>query len=71
MLKKIIEGIIYFLITVLIFIVLWKVTGKVWEEFVPLNYKTNLIGFIFVTPIVIILSFSLSSMIFHFIRKSD
>jgi hypothetical protein len=69
--KKIVERVIYFVLTILIFLVLWKVTGEVWEAFVPLNYKTNLIGIIFVTPIIIILSFILSSLIFHFIRNSD
>ncbi|MBP1947202.1 inhibitor of the pro-sigma K processing machinery [Virgibacillus litoralis] len=69
--RKFIEKIIYFVFTILIFMVLWKVTGEVWEEFVPLNYKTNLIGLIFVSPIIIILSFVLSSLTFHFIRKSD
>lgn len=68
--RKFIEKIIYFVFTILIFVVLWKVTGEVWEEFVPLNYKTNLIGLIFVSPIIIILSFVLSSLTFHFIRKS-
>ncbi|MBP1949902.1 inhibitor of the pro-sigma K processing machinery [Virgibacillus litoralis] len=69
--RKSIEKIIYFVFTILIFMVLWKVTGEVWEEFVPLNYKTNLIGLIFVSPIIIILSFVLSSLTFQFIRKSD
>ncbi|RCW76949.1 inhibitor of the pro-sigma K processing machinery [Saliterribacillus persicus] len=69
--RKFIEKIIYVVFTILIFIVFWKITGKVWEEFVPLNYKTNLIGLIFVSPIIIILSFVLSSLTFHFIRKSD
>ena len=70
-LRKFIERVIYFVLSILIFIMLWKVTGEVWEEFVPLNYKTNLIGLIFVAPIIIILSFVLSSLIFHFIRRSD
>lgn len=69
--KKFLERFIYMVLTILIFMVLWKVTGEVWEEVVPLNYKTNLIGFIFVTPIIIILSFILSGLTFHIIRKSD
>jgi hypothetical protein len=69
--KKFIERILYFALTILIFVVLWKVTGEVWEEFVPLNYKKNLIGIFFVTPIIIFLSFILSSLTFHFMRNSD
>ena len=51
--NKVLGNIIYFGFTIFIFIVLWKVTGELWEAFVPWNYKTDLLGIFVVAPILI------------------
>lgn len=68
--KKVLEKIIYFCLTIFIFIVLWTVTGELWEAFVPWNYKTDLLGILVVAPILLVSSFVLSSYSFKVIRDS-
>ncbi|WLR55577.1 hypothetical protein LC048_00720 [Mesobacillus subterraneus] len=68
--NQVLEKIIYFGFTIFIFIVLWKVTGELWETFVPWNYKTDLLGIFVVAPILIVSSFILSSYSFKVIRGS-
>ncbi|MFS1512406.1 hypothetical protein VQL36_08230 [Chengkuizengella sp. SCS-71B] len=68
--KQVLEKIIYFGLTVGIFIVLWRIMGELWDAFVPWNYKTDLLGIFVVTPIIIVVSFILSSLCFKVIRDS-
>lgn len=70
MMNQILGQINYFGFTIFIFIVLWKVTGELWEAFVPWNYKTDLLGIFVATPILIVSSFILSSYSFKAIRGS-
>ncbi|RLQ92266.1 hypothetical protein [Falsibacillus albus] len=70
MLKQVVEKIIYFVFTVFIFIVLWKLMAVFWDKFVPWNYKTDLLGLCVVTPLLIALSFILSSLSFKVIKAS-
>ncbi|ELK49105.1 hypothetical protein QRD89_16660 [Halobacillus sp. ACCC02827] len=59
-------SVVYYVLAVLIFSALWKGMDLVWNAFVPLNYKTNLIAVIFVIPLMIIISLLLAS----FIKKA-
>jgi hypothetical protein len=68
-LKKGLEKIIYFVFTILIFFLLWKVTGIFWNAFVPWNLKTDLIALFVVAPLLIILAFVLSSLPFKVIIR--
>lgn len=68
--NQVLGKIIYFGFTIFIFIVLWKLTGELWEAFVPWNYKTDLLGIFVVAPILIISSFIISSYSFKVIRGS-
>ncbi|RWZ60539.1 hypothetical protein EQV77_04380 [Halobacillus fulvus] len=67
--KRVLARVIYLYITIMNFLVLWKVTGRVWETFVPLNSTTNLVGLVFVTPVIVIASFVFTGVMFHWIRK--
>jgi hypothetical protein len=68
--KAVIEKIIYFVFTLFIFMVLWKITAAFWEAFVPWNYKTDLIGIFVVIPLLAAAAFILSSLFFKAIMKS-
>jgi inhibitor of the pro-sigma K processing machinery len=68
--KHVFEKIVYFIFTIFIFIVLWKAMGKLWDAFVPWNYKTDLLGILIVTPLLIGISFILSNLCFKVIRSS-
>lgn len=68
--KQIIGKILHFMFVIFILIVLWKLTSKIRESFVPWNYKTDLIGILVVTPILILISFIISSLSFKVIRGS-
>jgi heme/copper-type cytochrome/quinol oxidase subunit 2 len=68
--NQVLEKIIFFGFTIFIFIVLWKVTGELWDAFVPWNYKTDLLGIFVVAPILIVSSFILSSYSFKVIKGS-
>ncbi|CQR46618.1 hypothetical protein BN1058_00887 [Paraliobacillus sp. PM-2] len=70
MVKVILQKIIYFVFTLIIFIVLWKVMSKFWDAFVPWNYKTDLLGIFVVAPLLIASSFILSSLCFKVIRST-
>ncbi|KPL58475.1 hypothetical protein [Rossellomorea vietnamensis] len=70
MVKRFVERLIYLVFTLFIFIVLWKVTALLWDAFVPWNYKTDLVGLLIVTPILIALSFILSSLAFQYTKDS-
>ncbi|GAA5416131.1 hypothetical protein Pryu01_01163 [Paraliobacillus ryukyuensis] len=71
MAKKFFKKIIYLGITCFIFKLLWSVTGGLWEVFVPWNYRTDLIAVIFVVPVLIVVSFLLSSLCFKVIRDTE
>ncbi|WP_230500341.1 hypothetical protein [Sutcliffiella rhizosphaerae] len=66
---KILEKIIYFFFTICFFVVLWKITGRLWNSFVPWNSATDLIGIFFVAPILIGLAFLLTSLSFNVIKQ--
>ena len=68
--NRVLEKIIYFVFTIFVFIVLWKVMGGLWGAFVPWNYKSDLLGIFLVTPILIAVSFILSSLSFKVVRGS-
>jgi hypothetical protein len=68
--KTVIEKIIYFVFTLFIFMIMWKITAAFWEAFVPWNYKTDLIGIFVVIPVVAAAAFILSSLSFKAIKKS-
>ncbi|WP_433747921.1 hypothetical protein [Falsibacillus pallidus] len=67
---KLLERIIYFLFTIFIFIVLWNVMTRLWDAFVPWNYKTDFIGVVVVTPLLIAAAFILSSLSFKVIKAT-
>jgi hypothetical protein len=68
--KTVIEKIIYFVFTLFIFMILWKITFVFWEAFVPWNYKTDLIGIFVVIPMLSAVAFILSSLIFKVIKNA-
>ncbi|MGG3915431.1 hypothetical protein [Rossellomorea vietnamensis] len=68
--KRMVERLIYLVFTLFIFIVLWKGTAFLWEAFVPWNYKTDLLGLLVVIPILIALSFLLSTLAFQYTKDS-
>ncbi|WP_175987166.1 hypothetical protein [Bacillus sp. Marseille-Q1617] len=68
--KTLFEKIIYFVFTIFIFIILWKVTFALWEIFVPWNYKTDLIGIFVGIPALVAAAFILSGFCFKGIRES-
>ncbi|TYS68505.1 hypothetical protein FZC76_10295 [Sutcliffiella horikoshii] len=68
MLKKGLEKILFLLFSVFIFVLLWKVMGIFWNAFVPWNLTTDLIGLFVVAPLLMILTFVLSSLSFKIIR---
>jgi len=68
--RRVLEKIIYFVFTIFVFIVLLKVMDRLWEAFVPWNYKTDLLGIFVVIPILIAVSFILSSLSFKVVRGS-
>ncbi|WP_262371830.1 hypothetical protein [Rossellomorea aquimaris] len=70
MMKRLVESLIYLVFTLFIFIVLWKGTAFLWDAFVPWNYKTDLLGLLVVTPILIALSFILSTLAFQYTKDS-
>ncbi|MGD6846170.1 hypothetical protein [Rossellomorea aquimaris] len=70
MMKRLVERLIYLVFTLFIFIVLWKGTAFLWDAFVPWNYKTDLLGLLVVTPILIALSFILSTLAFQYTKDS-
>ncbi|WP_377890292.1 hypothetical protein [Alkalihalobacillus sp. R86527] len=53
---------IYLVLTLFIFLFLWRVVGWIWELYVPFTYKTDLIGILFVLPVMIGCSFLLASL---------
>lgn len=62
--------VIYFVFAIFIFSTLWKLTGVLWNAFVPWNVKTDLLTIFVVAPILIAASFILSSLSFKIIRSS-
>ena len=62
---------IYFMFTVFIFVTLWKLIGVLWNAFVPWNVTTDILGIFVVIPILIVVSFILSSLSLKFIRSSE
>lgn len=49
--------------------VTWKITGEIWDRFVPLSWKTNLMALLLV-PFLIGLSMVLSSLTLKWSRTS-
>jgi uncharacterized membrane protein YwzB len=70
MMKRLVERLIYLVFTLFIFVVLWKGTAILWEAFVPWNYRTDLFGILIVTPLLIVLSFILSTLAFQYRKDS-
>ncbi|MBN8193304.1 hypothetical protein JI667_14230 [Bacillus sp. NTK074B] len=68
--KRLVERLIYLVFTLFIFIVLWKGTAFVWEAFVPWNFKSDMAMLFIVTPVLLGLSFILSSLAFHYTKDS-
>jgi uncharacterized membrane protein YwzB len=69
-LKRLVEKLIYLVFTLFILIVLWKGTAFLWEAFVPWNYKTDFAVLFIVTPIILAVSFILSSLAFQYTKDS-
>ncbi len=61
--KRFLRKIVYAVLSIIIFIVLWNVVSWIWNAYVPLNYKTNLLALFVVTPIMLIISYILPSII--------
>ncbi|WP_226671094.1 hypothetical protein [Metabacillus litoralis] len=68
--RIVMEKIIYFVFTLFIFIVLWKITAVLWDAFVPWNYKTDLLGIFVVIPVLFAVSFVFASLSFKFIKEN-
>jgi len=68
--NQVLAKIIYFVFTILIFSTLWKFMGALWNAYVPWNVKTDLLTIFVVAPILIVVSFILSSLSFKVIRSS-
>lgn len=68
--KRLVERLIYLVFTLFIFIVLWKGTAFVWEAFVPWNFKSDMAMLFIATPVLLGLSFILSSLAFHYTKDS-
>ncbi|MEA3319542.1 MAG: hypothetical protein U9Q88_05905 [Bacillota bacterium] len=68
--KQVFEKVIYFIFTLFIFTVLWKLMAVLWDAFVPWNYKTDLLGLFVVTPLLLAAAFILSSLSFKIIKSS-
>ena len=69
--NHVLARIIYFMFTIFIFVMLWKLVGVIWNAFVPWNVTTDILGIFVVIPILIVVSFILSSLSFKFIRSSE
>ncbi|PRX79657.1 inhibitor of the pro-sigma K processing machinery [Bacillus sp. V-88] len=70
MMKRLVGRLIYLVFTLFIFVLLWKGTAILWEAFVPWNYRTDLFGILIVTPLLIVLSFILSTLAFQYRKDS-
>ncbi|WP_391122510.1 hypothetical protein [Psychrobacillus sp. L3] len=68
--NQVLANIIYFLFVIFIFCTLWKFMGVLWNAYVPWNVTTDLLTIFVVTPILIVVSFILSSLSFKVIRSS-
>lgn len=66
--NQIFAKIIYFIFTLFIFVALWKITGILWNAYVPWNTATDLLALLLVIPTLIAVSFILSSVSFKVIR---
>ncbi|WP_391207306.1 hypothetical protein [Psychrobacillus sp. L4] len=69
--NQVLAKIIYFVFVIYIFITLWKYTGVLWNAYVPWNVQTDLLTIFVVTPILIAVSFILSSLSFKVIRSTN
>lgn len=69
--NQVLANIIYFVFTIFIFSTLWRFMGVLWNTYVPWNVKTDLLTIFVVTPILIVVSFILSSLSFKVIRSSN
>lgn len=54
---------------IIIFWLLWQVMAYAWNQFVPLNYKTNLLGLLFVLPLMVLVSFISSHLFIERLRR--
>ncbi len=70
-LKRLLEKVIFFMFSFFIFIILWKGITFVWDRYVPFNYKTDLLGLFIILPIMIIVSFILTALVYRIIRESN
>ncbi len=68
--NQVVAKIIYFVFTIFIFTTLWRLMGLYWNAFVPWNVQTDLLTIFVVTPVLIAMSFILSSLSFKVIRSS-
>ncbi|SDJ13454.1 hypothetical protein [Salimicrobium halophilum] len=63
------ERLLRFGVAIIIFFLLWQVMAYAWNLFVPLNYKTNLLGVIFVMPLMVLVSFIGSHLFIERLRR--
>lgn len=68
--KKISEKLIYYLVTLIIFFLLFKCVAWLENAYIPLNTQTQLISGIIIIPAIMILSFILSSLLFRVLKES-
>ena len=66
--KQLTEKVLFFIFTLLIFRVLWEITGFLWNAFVPWNYKTDLLALFVVIPLLFVASLSLTHLSFNIIK---
>ncbi|ANU12349.1 hypothetical protein BBH88_18775 (plasmid) [Planococcus antarcticus DSM 14505] len=69
--KNLSEKLIYYLITFVIFFLLFKIVAWLENAYIPLNTQTQLVSGIIILPTIVILSFVLSSLLFKSLKESN
>lgn len=64
------EKLVYYLITFIIFVLLFKIVAWLENTYISLNTQTQLISGIILIPAIVILSFVLSSLLFNSLKES-
>ncbi|AIY05406.1 hypothetical protein Plano_1441 [Planococcus sp. PAMC 21323] len=69
--KNLSEKLIYYLITFVIFFLLFKIFAWMENAYIPLNTQTQLMSGIIILPAIVILSFVLSGLLFKSLKESN
>ncbi|WP_270181176.1 hypothetical protein [Alkalihalobacillus sp. CinArs1] len=67
--KHLVRKAIYLMMTLCIFLIEWRVVGWLWNKYIPFHYKTDLIGLLFVLPVMVGSSFLLASLAMKVLRE--